>query len=148
MAKNQHEMETEYNNFVQQLSDFVNQEITQFGHKLTLLERTSQNIQNIGSQIHEIAQATSRRMDLLGQQLGSICSGQKEEADQAVGYAIFGVKTEILSEVDQEVEELEKRLEAKKNKARYTTSTNLQEIKDSVAAVRESQQKMWGLSRG
>ena len=31
MAKNQNEMEIEYNNFVQRLSNFVNQEITQLG---------------------------------------------------------------------------------------------------------------------
>ena len=40
MAENQNEMEAVYNNFLQRLSDFVNQEIAQFGRRLTLLEGT------------------------------------------------------------------------------------------------------------
>ena len=40
---------------------------------------------------------------------------QNKEADWAVRYAIFGLKIEILREVDQEIEALEARLEAKMN---------------------------------
>ena len=100
MARNQNEMETEYNNFVRELSDFVNQEITQFGRRLTLIEGTSQNVQNTSSQVREIAQAMSKRVDKVEQQMESVCSSQKEEADQVVEYGIFGLKTEILHEVD------------------------------------------------
>ena len=50
----------------------------------------------------------------------SVCSSQKEEADQVVEYAIFGLKTEILHEVDQEVALLETRLEVKMNGAHQT----------------------------
>ena len=74
MAKNQNEMETAYNNFVQWLSDFVNQDITQFGCKLTLLEGTSQNIQNTGTQAREIAQAMAERVDKVDHQMESVRS--------------------------------------------------------------------------
>ena len=46
MTRTQNEMETEYNSFIQWLSNFMNQEISQFEYKLMLLEGTSQKIQN------------------------------------------------------------------------------------------------------
>ena len=57
-----------------------------------------QNLQNIGTQVHEIAQAMSGQIDKVEQHLESICSDWKEEANQAIGYAIFGLKMEILRE--------------------------------------------------
>ena len=90
MAKNQNEMETDYNNFVQRLSDFVNQEITQFRHRFMLLEGTSQNIQNTSTQVREIAQAMSERVDKVEQKMKSVRSSQKEVVDQAVEYGILG----------------------------------------------------------
>ena len=89
LAKNQNEIKTEYNNFVQRLSVFANQEITQFRHKLMLLGGTSQNIQNTSIQVREIAQDMSERVDKVEQQMESIYSGQKEEADRVVQYRIL-----------------------------------------------------------
>ena len=74
----------------------------------------------------------------------SVCSDQKEEADRAVVYVIFGLKNEIMPKVDKEVAALEVRAEVKMNEARHTTATRLHEIEDSVVGVQESQQKMWG----
>ena len=45
-------------------------------------------------------------MDRVDHRLESIHSNQKEEVGQLVGYAIFGLKTEILREVYQEIEAL------------------------------------------
>ena len=59
-------------------------------------------------------------MDKVEQQLECIHSDQKEEADWVVGYTIFGLKTEIFREVDQEVAAMETRLEAKMNEAQQT----------------------------
>ena len=39
--RNQQVIANEYDQFVQKLSDFVNQEFSQFGQRLTLLEGTS-----------------------------------------------------------------------------------------------------------
>ena len=54
VAKNQQVMANEYDQFVPKLSDFVNQEFSQFRQRLTLLEGTSQKIQDIGTQAHEV----------------------------------------------------------------------------------------------
>ena len=69
------------NNFVQQLSNFVNQEISSFGCRFRLLEGTLQNIQNTNTQVREIAQAMSERVDKVEEKMESIRSDQKEEAD-------------------------------------------------------------------
>ena len=61
-----------------------------------------------------------------------------------VGQAIFRLEPDILNEVYQEVLALETKLETKMNEVHHTTATHLQEIKDLVVAVQESQQKMWG----
>ena len=48
VVMNQQIMANEYDQFVEKLSDFVNQEFRQFGWRLTLLEGTSPQIPNIG----------------------------------------------------------------------------------------------------
>ena len=55
-----------------------------------------------------------------------------------MGNVTIGLKSEILHEVDKEVEALETRLMVKINEAPQTTVAHLQEIKDSVTAVRDS----------
>ena len=65
-----------------------------------------------------------------------------------MGYAIFRLKTKMLRDVDPEVAALEVRLEAKINKTHQTIVTCLQEIIDAVAAVRESQTKVWRAING
>ena len=104
-----------------------------------------ETMQNTFTQVHEIAQAMSGWMDKVDQHLEYVCSDQKEEADLAVGYAIFGLKTEIMRELDQEVTMLETRLEAEMNEACQATATLLQEIKYLVVAVRKRKKKYGGL---
>ena len=60
-----------------------------------------QHIQNTDSEVRDIAQAMSERVDKGEQKMETVRSDQKEEADRAVGYAIFELKMEILCEVDQ-----------------------------------------------
>ena len=47
--------------------------------------------------------------------MASICFDQKEEAEWAMRYEVFGLKSEILAEVEKKVVALETRLEAKMN---------------------------------
>ena len=88
----------------------------------------------------------SERVGKVEQKMESVRSGQKEEAELGVEYEIFGLKTIILREVDQEITMLETRLEVKMNEAHQTTATRLQEIKDSVAAVHACRKKCGDLS--
>ena len=53
LATNQKEMNQENTNFAPQLSDYVNQEITEFGHNITSPRETTQNIQTNMTQIHK-----------------------------------------------------------------------------------------------
>ena len=144
VARNQQVMANEYDQFVQKLSDFVNQEFSQFGQRLTLLEGTSQKIQDIGTQAREVSQAMVERVDKVEEQMMSIRSTLKKEAYLAVEYKAKELKTEILTEVDQKMTALETRLMHRMNEDRQTTAIRLQEINDLVAAVRDGQQKMWG----
>ena len=48
-ANYQQVMEDEFVQFTERVSDFINQEISQFGWRLTLLEGNSQEIQDIGT---------------------------------------------------------------------------------------------------
>ena len=57
----------------------------------------------------------SRRMGKVEQRLEFVCSDKIEEAKRAMGYAIFGLKSEILHEVDQKVIALRGIIEAKMN---------------------------------
>ena len=50
-------------------------------------------------------------------------------------YGIFGLKTEILLEMDKKVVVLETRLESKVNETHQNTTTTLQDIKEIVSAV-------------
>ena len=64
-----------------------------------LLEGIVQKIQNIETQVCEIAQAMTKRVDNVEHQLESIRSYQKIEAEMAVQHRIFELKTQILHEV-------------------------------------------------
>ena len=103
MARNQQVMANEYDQFVQKLSDFVNQEFSQVGQRLTLLEGTSQKIQDIGTQAREVSQAMVERVNKVEGQMMSIRSILKKEAYLAVEYKAKELKTEILAEVDQKM---------------------------------------------
>ena len=61
--------------------------------------------------------------------MGSIRSDQKEGAEWAVGYAIFGLKNKILCEVDKEIAVLETKWQVKMNEPYQTTATRLQNSK-------------------
>ena len=56
-------MANKYDQFVQKLSAFINREFSQFKQRLTLLEGTSQKIQDIGTQAREVSQAMVERVD-------------------------------------------------------------------------------------
>ena len=100
-------MANEYDQFVQKLSDLVNQECSQFGRRLTLLEGTSQNIQDIGTQTREVSQAMIEWVDKVERQMMSIRSTLEKEAYLAMEYKANELKTKFLAEVDQKMTALE-----------------------------------------
>ena len=56
-----------------------------------------------------------KQVDKVEHQLKSVHSSQKKEVEQVVEHGICGLKTEILSEMDKEIEALETRLVVKMN---------------------------------
>ena len=70
----------------------------------------TQQMQRIEAQVREVAQAMTERVDKVENQMGSIRLSQKEEAEKAVGSGVFGLKAEILQELDKEIKALETRL--------------------------------------
>ena len=144
MAKNQQVMANEYEQFLQKLSDFVNQKFSQFGQRFTLLEGTLQKIQDIGAQAREVSQAMVEWVDKVEGQMMSIRSTLKKEVYLVVAYRSDEVKTKILAKVGRKMTALETRLIHRMNKDRQATTTRLLEINYLVVAVRDGQQKMWG----
>ena len=92
-------MANEFDRFIERLSDFINQEIHQFGQRLALLEGTSQTSQDIGTQAHEVSKVEGQIM--------TVRSTLKTEAYLAVDYKSQELKTKILSEVNQKLTALE-----------------------------------------
>ena len=125
MARNQQVMANEYDQFVQKLSDFFNQEFSQFGQRLTLLEGTSQKIQDIGTQACEVSQAMVEQVDKVEGEMMSIHSTLKKETYLAVAYISDELKAEILAEVDRKMTTLETRLMHHMNEDCQTTAARL-----------------------
>ena len=72
-------MITEYDQSVQRLSTFVNQEISRFKQCLTLFEGTPSQIQNTETEIHEVPQAMTERVDKVEPQIESISLFKKKK---------------------------------------------------------------------
>ena len=90
----------------------------------------------------ESVQATSQRMESLQNQVTSIRSDFKEQIDRAVLEAKTELRTELAAMINRKVVSLETRMEAKINEVRQGTTSLLEELKTTVAAVHESQEKM------
>ena len=90
-----------------------------------LLEGTTWQMQSTETQVLGIAQVMTEQMDKVEYQMESIRSGQKEEAEAAVGHGISELTTQILQEIDKEITALKTKLMVKMNEDRQTTATRL-----------------------
>ena len=89
-------MEDEFNQFTKRVSDFINQEISQFGQRLMLLDGNSQEIQDIGAQAREVSQAMTERVDKVEGQMMIMLSAIKTEAYQAADQRSVELEKKIL----------------------------------------------------
>ena len=80
-------------------------------------------------------------MESIQNQVTSIRSDFKEQIDWAVLEAKTELRTDLAAMINQKVVSLETRMEAKINEVRQGTTSLLEELKTTVAAVRESQEK-------
>ena len=66
----------------------------------------------------------------------------KEQIDRVVQEVKIELRTELVAMINRKVVSLEACMEAKINEVRQGTTSLLEELKTTVAAVRESQEKM------
>ena len=135
MATAQEMWESEYNKFIAELSTFANKEISEFWHSFLLVGEST-------TQLQGTTQATSQWMDRIQNEVTSICSGLKEQMNRTVQEAKTELRTELAAMINQKVVLLEARMEAKINEVGRDTTSLLEELKTTVAAIRESQEKM------
>ena len=77
-------------------------------------------------------------MDRIQNEVASIHSDLKEQIDRAVQQAKIELRTELSAMINQKVVSLETRVEAKVNEVRQDTTSLLEELKTTMAAVCES----------
>ena len=94
------------------------------------------------TQLQGTAWATSQRMESIQNQVTSIRPDLKEQIDRVVLEAKTELRTELAAMINRKVVSLETRMEAKINEVRQGTTSLLEKLKTTVAAVRESQEKM------
>ena len=81
-------------------------------------------------------------MNRIQNEVTSIRSDLKEQMDRVVQEAKTELRTGLAAVINQKVVSLEARVEAKVNEVRQDTTSLLEELKTTVAAIRESQEKM------
>ena len=128
LARSQEMWESEYNKFIAELSTFVNKEISEFRHSVLSMGEST-------TQLQGTVQATSQRMDRIQNEVTSSRSDLKEQIDRAVQEAKTKLRTELAAMINQKVVLLEARVEAKVNEVRQNTTSLLEELKTTVAAV-------------
>ena len=134
--------ESEYNQFITELSNFVKKEIDDFRCSIMVMSDSLNDLRIFNTHNCESVQATSQRMESVQNQVTSIRSDFKGQIDQAVLEAKTELRTELAAMINRKVVSWETRMKAKINEVRQGTTSLLEELKTTVAVVRESQEKM------
>ena len=87
-------------------------------------------------------------MDRVQNQVTSICSDFREHIEQAVLEVKTELRTEFKAALDRKAVSLKTYVESRVNEVRQETSSTLEQLKETVAAVRESQKGCGGLLTG
>ena len=77
-------------------------------------------------------------MDKAQNQVTSICSDLKEQIDRAVQEVKTELRTEFSTALDKTAVLLQTYMEMRVNEVRQSTKSTLEELKETVVAVRES----------
>ena len=142
LATTQETWESEYNKFISELTNFVNKEIDDFRHSIVVMSDSLNDLRIFNTHNRESVQATSQWMESIQNQVTSIRSDFKEQIDRAVLEAKTELRTELAAMINRKVVSLETHMEAKINEVRQGTTSLLEELKTTVAAVRKSQEKI------
>ena len=135
--------ETEYNKVIAELSTFVNKEINGFRCSIMVMSDSIRELHISNTHYHESASATSQWMDRVQNQVTSIRSDLKEQVDQAMLEMKTELRTEFKAALDKKTVSLETYVETRVNEIRQSTASTLEQLKETVVVVRESQERMW-----
>ena len=91
----------------------------------------------------EFAQATSQRIDRVQNQVTSIRSDLQQQIDRAVQEVETELRTEFRAAFDKKAVSLETYVETRVNEVCQSIASTLEQLKETVVAVRESQERMW-----
>ena len=135
--------ESEYNKFVEELSTYVNKEINGFRRSIVVTGENLSELQILNTRYRESAQALSQRMDSVQNRVTSIRSDVTEQVDRSLQQLKNELRTEFQTALDNRAVSLETYVQSRVNEVRQETYSTLETLKETVAAVRESQEKMW-----
>ena len=82
-------------------------------------------------------------MERVQNQVTSICSDFREHIKQAVLEVKTELRTEFKAALDRKAVSLETDVESRVNEVRQETNSTLEQLKETVVEVRESQERMW-----
>ena len=88
-------------------------------------------------------QAASQWMERVQNQVTSIRSDLKEQIERVVLEVKTELRTEFKAALGKKVVSLETYVESRVNEVRQEISSTLDQLKETVVAVRESQERMW-----
>ena len=143
LARTQEMWEAKYNKFIAELSSFVNKEINDFQHSIVVMSDSLRELSISNTHYRECAQATSQWMDRVQNQMTSIRSDLKEQIDRAMLEVKTELRTEFKAALDKKTVLLETYVESRVNEVHQETSSILEQLKETVVAVCESQERMW-----
>ena len=143
LARRQELWDTEYNKFIAERTTFLNKEINDSRHSIVVMSDSIRELRISNTHYHESTPATSQRMDKVQNQVTSTHSDLKEQINQAVQKVKTKLRTEFKAALDKKVVSLETFVESRVNEVCQDTNSTLEQLKEIVAAMRESQERMW-----
>ena len=135
--------EAEYNKFIPKLSTFGNKDINDFWRSVVVMGDSVRKLCISNTHYYESTQATSQWMDRVQKQETSIRSDLKEQINRVVQEVKTELRTEFRGALDKKIVLLEMYVEMRVNEVHQSTTSTLEQLKETVVAVRGSQERMW-----
>ena len=107
MATAQEMWESGYNQFITELSNFVNKEIDDFRRSIVVMSDSLRDLHIFNTHNREFVQATSQRMERVQNQVTSIRSDFKEQIERVILEVKTELRTEFKAALDRKAVSLE-----------------------------------------
>ena len=121
----------------------MNKEVNDFRRSTVVMDDLVRELCIYNTHYCESAQAMSQQMDRVQNQVTSIHSDLKEQINQVVQEVKTELRTEFKAALDKKAALLEIYVETRVNEVCQDTNSILEQLKETRAAVHESQERMW-----